>query len=103
MYVLCMRRLLLEEYLRSKMRTYIFPQPLEKLGVLPIKLRGGLGQRPEPWNQVPQESTLKGSALRSFQVPQNFHVNVQVPQASTSRFQVSQGFQIKALKIKGSE
>ena len=35
----------------------VLPQQLEKLGVLPIKLRGGLGQPPETWNQVPQGST----------------------------------------------
>ena len=34
-----------------------FPQQLEKLGVLPRKLWGGLGQLPETWNQVHQGST----------------------------------------------
>ena len=40
----------------------IFPQQPERLGVLPIKLRGGLGQRPEIWSpdvtrfrEVPKE------------------------------------------------
>ena len=33
------------------------PQQLEKLQVLPIKLRGGLGQRPKTLHQVPQGST----------------------------------------------
>ena len=35
------------------------PQQLEKLGVLPIKLQGGLGQPPETKDQVP-----RGSAYR---------------------------------------
>ena len=37
-----------------RVQTVIGPQPLEKLGVLPQKLRGGLGQPPETWNQLPQ-------------------------------------------------
>ena len=31
----------------------VFPQQPERLGVLPIKLRGGLGQPPETLHQVP--------------------------------------------------
>ena len=34
----------------------IFPQQPERLGVLPIKLRGGLGQPPETLHQVPRGS-----------------------------------------------
>ena len=33
-----------------------FPQQPERLGVLPIKLRGGLGQPPETLHQVPRGS-----------------------------------------------
>ena len=33
-----------------------FPQQPERLGVLPIKLRGGLGQLPETLHQVPRGS-----------------------------------------------
>ena len=42
----------------------VFPQQPERLGVLPIKLRGGLGQPPETWNQVP-----RGSARFRIKVP----------------------------------
>ena len=41
------------------------PQQLEKLGGLPIKLRGGLGQPPETWNQIPQGSTLRFHSKKS--------------------------------------
>ena len=34
----------------------VFPQQPERLGVLPIKLRGGLGQPPETLHQVPRGS-----------------------------------------------
>ena len=35
---------------------FFFPQQPERLGVLPIKLRGGLGQPPETLHQVPRGS-----------------------------------------------
>ena len=35
------------------------PQQPERLGVLPIKLRGGLGHPPETWHQVPRGSEVK--------------------------------------------
>ena len=35
---------------------WVFPQQPERLGVLPIKLRGGLGQPPETLHQVPRGS-----------------------------------------------
>ena len=50
---------------------HIFPQQPERLGVLPIKLRGGLGQPPETLHQVPRGSTRfrkvphTGSILKS--------------------------------------
>ena len=50
----------------------IFPQQLEKLGVLPTKLCGGLGQRPETWHQVPQGSSQRfhtWRVLSSTRVP----------------------------------
>ena len=37
----------------SKRIETAFSQQLEHLGVLPIKLRGGLGQRPETWHLPP--------------------------------------------------
>ena len=40
----------------EKGRKGIFPQQPERLGVLPIKLRGGLGQPPETLHQVPRGS-----------------------------------------------
>ena len=42
----------------------LVPQELERLGVLPIKLRGGLKQPPEASNQVP-----RGSAKFRIKVP----------------------------------
>ena len=42
-----------------QMDVCVLPQQLEKLGVLPIKLWGGLGQPPETLDQVP-----RGSAYR---------------------------------------
>ena len=89
--------------------SYIIPQQqqLEKLGLLPIKLRGGLGQRPETWHleylelpgspigprfhikvpllkgsrfhiKVPKvPHSDRGSTLISFQVPHRFHIKVQ--------------------------
>ena len=38
-------------------KTWSFPKQLEKLGILPIKLRSGLGQPPETWHHIPQGST----------------------------------------------
>ena len=54
-----------------------FPQQLEKLGVLPIKLRG-----PETWNEVPQ-----GSAYRFHSLKFRFH---KVPHtgSSSTRFHI---------------
>ena len=39
------------------------PQQLETLGVLPIKLRDGLGQWPETWQQVHHSSTFRLSKV----------------------------------------
>ena len=51
---------------------HFFPTCLESLGVLPIKFRGGLGQRPETLHQVPIGSEVTVPLLK-----------VQVPQGST--------------------
>ena len=45
----------------------IFPQQLEKLAFLPIKHRGGLGQRRETWNQAPEDHI--DEICRSTKVP----------------------------------
>ena len=71
----------------------LIPQQLEKRGVLPIKLRGGLGQPPKTLHQVPPGSarfhkgphkasilTSSGSARFHIEVP---FLKVKVPQGST--------------------
>ena len=40
----------------TELYVLFFPQQPERLGVLPIKLRGGLGQPPETLHQVPRGS-----------------------------------------------
>ena len=44
------------EGFKTPTRKLVFPQQPERLGVLPIKLRGGLGQPPETLHQVPRGS-----------------------------------------------
>ena len=43
---------------------WMIPQQPERLGVLPIKLRGGLGHPPETLHQVP-EVPPRGSVVKS--------------------------------------
>ena len=79
-------------------------QQLERLGVLPINLRGGWG-RPETWHQVPQ-GPHKGSTLKRFQgctVPQRFQIKV-AEKGSTHKGRTVQRFHITAPHLyKGSQ
>ena len=65
-----------------------FPQQFEKLEVLPVKLRGGLGQPPETWNQVPKVP-YKGSTL-SCLGPKSFSLGFSTNPGSL-RLRLSQG------------
>ena len=87
----------------------IIPQELEKLGVLPIKLRGGSGQPPETWNQVPQGSTYIKVPLLKVQVPKVPHQGSTLKSPGSPRFhikvpllkvQVPQGIKVPLLKVR---
>ena len=62
-------------YIYHCMVLCITPQQLEKLGVLPIKLRGGLGSRPKPGTRFPKVPH-KGSTLKSSGSPRS---DIKVP------------------------
>ena len=50
-----------------------FPQQPERLGVLPIKLRGGLGQRPEIWSPGSERFRRNGTSSERFRSQGSIH------------------------------
>ena len=51
----------------------VFPQQPERLGVLPIKLRGGLGQRPEIWSPGSERFRRNGTGSERFRSEGSIH------------------------------
>ena len=50
----------------------LFPQQPERLGVLPVGLRDGLGQPPETLHQVPRSSArFRTGSILKVEVPQD--------------------------------
>ena len=52
---------------------FFIPQQPERLGVLPIKLRGGLGQRPEIWSPGSERFRRNGTGSERFRSEGSIH------------------------------